>query len=168
MSGYLKAETNRSLNNLTKAGQKVCEQTEKHHARSRQNLWGLMVFLLISIAAFSFKDFNLFEAASEPVRQILGYPPPAYLISVALAVYCGSAIILVLTSIANDLPPASSWKHLGYRSAFYLFYCFSGTIAGHFFPVLMIGLLLYGMDRCHIWVYNAKAIKEQKELLGKF
>jgi len=85
-----------------------------------------------------------------------------------LAVYCFSATVLILTSIGNEHPPASNWKHLGYRSAFYLFYAFSGAISAHFVPVLLVGLCLYGLDQCHIWVYNSKAVQEQKELLSRF
>ncbi len=131
------------------------------------NLLSLAVFLLISICAFTFKDFNLFEAASESVRQILGYPPPAYLISVALAVYAFSSAILTLTAMANDSKPTQKWNHLGYRSAFFIFYCFSGTIAVNFLPVLAVGLALYGLDQLQIWVFNAKENHHGHGLLGK-
>jgi len=126
----------------------------------------LTLFMLISITAYSFKDFSLFEASSESVRQLLGYPPSAYLISIALAVYCFSAAIITFTSMASDVAPTSSWKHLGYRSAFYMFYSFSGAISGHFIPVLLIGIFLYALDQCHIWLYNCKSVQEQKEPLG--
>ncbi|MDX2495720.1 MAG: hypothetical protein QNK27_12225, partial [Desulfuromusa sp.] len=131
------------------------------------SLMSLVTFLLISICAFTFKDFNLFESASEPVRQILGCPPPAYLISVALAVYCFSSAILTLTAMASDAQPTQKWNHLGYRSVFFAFYCFSGAIAANFLPVLVVGLSLYGLDQCHIWLHNAKENHEGKGLLGK-
>lgn len=167
MSEYLKSKTDRSFKKSTNTEQ-IWERTEQRYARSRRNLWGLVVFLLISIDAYGFRNFNLFETCSEPVRQLLGYPPPAYLISIALAIYCFSAIILTLTAIANDSPPSATWKNLGYRCAFYLFYSFSGAIAEHFIPVLMVGLVLYSLDQAHIWVYNFKVDQQQKELLGRF
>ncbi|MCD6150164.1 MAG: hypothetical protein J7J70_00690 [Deltaproteobacteria bacterium] len=132
-----------------------------------RSLMSLVIFLLISNCAFIFKDFNLFESASEPVRQILGCPPPAYLISVTLAVYCFSSAILTLTAMANDAQPIQKWHHLGYRSVFFVFYCFSGAIAANFFPVLLVGLSLYGLDHCHIWLHNAKENHEGKGLLDK-
>ncbi len=153
--GYYKAEMaqNTKTNN---------ESNVKNHS-----LINMVSFLLISIGAFTFKDFNLFESASEPMRQLLGCPPPAYLISIALAVYCFSSAILTLTAMANDTQPTKKWNHLGYRSAFFVFYCFSGVIAVNFLPVLLVGLSLYGLDQCHIWVYNAKIDHEEKGLLGK-
>jgi len=104
-------------------------QNTKSNAEAKlqnQTLMSLVAFLLISICAFTFKDFNLFAISSEPVRQLLGCPPPAYLISVALAVYCFSSAILTLTAMANDTQPTQKWNHLGYRIAFFVFYSFSG------------------------------------------
>ena len=145
-------------------------QNTKSNTESKvqnHSLMSLVLFLLISIIAFTFKDFNLFASASESMRQILGYPPPAYLISVSLAVYCFSSAILTLTSIANDAKPTQKWNHLGYRSVFFIFYCFSGAIAANFLPVLLVGLSLYGLDQCHIMLHNAKENHEGKGLLGK-
>lgn len=168
MSAYLKAKNHRSSKPAAQAGKPLWERNAQRYTRSRRNLWSLVLFLLISIDAYSFRTFNLFEAASEPVRQLLGYPPPAYLVSAALAVYALSAVILTLTAIANDIRPTSTWKHLGYRSTFYLFYSFSGSIAGHYLPVLLTGLCLYGLDMFHVWFYNGKSLREQKQLLGRF
>ena len=153
--GYYKAETAQNTKTNTEAN------VQNH------SLMSLVLFLVISICAFAFKDFNLFAAASEPVRQILGYPPPAYLISVALAVYCFSSAILTLTAMANDAKPTQKWNHLGYRSAFFIFYCFSGAIAANFLPVVVVGLSLYSLDQCHIWLHNAKENHEGNGLLGK-
>ena len=152
---YYKADTVQNTKSNT-------ESNVQNHS-----LMSLVLFLLISIMAFTFKDFNLFESASESVRQILGYPPPAYLISIALAVYCFSSAILTLTAMANDAQPTQKWNHLGYRTAFFAFYCFSGAIAANFLPVLLVGLSLYGLDQCHIWLHNAKENHEEKGLLGK-
>lgn len=168
MSGYQKSEINRSAKLFTQNNLQVWGRAEECNCRLRNNLWGLASFVLISIIAFSCKEFNLFESASEPVRQILGTPPPALFINIALVVYCVSAFILTLTSIASDSVPAPAWKNLGYRSAFYLFYSFSGAISGHFIPVLLVGLFLYALDQCHIWVYNSKAVQERNELLKRF
>jgi len=131
------------------------------------SLMSLVFFLVISICAFTFKDFNLFESASEPVRQILGYPPPAYLISIALAIYCFSSAVLTLTAIANDTKPTQKWNHFGYRSAFFVFYCFTGAITANFLPVLLVGLSLYSLDQCHLWIYSAKVHPQEQELVGK-
>ena len=153
--GYSKAATLQNSKSNTEA--KV----------QNQSLMSLVAFLIISICAYTFRDFNLFAVSSEPIRQLLGCPPPAYLISVALAVYALSSAILTLTAMANDAQPTQKWNHLGYRIAFFAFYSFSGAIAANFLPVLLVGLSLYGLDECHIWLHNTKENHEGKGLLGK-
>ena len=125
---------------------------EQNHAQ--QNLIEMILFLGIAIFAYSFKDFNLFETCSEPVKQILGYPPQAIYVSYAMMVYLFSAFVIRVTSIAQDIKPIVKWSHLGYRSIFFVFYSFSGTIADNFFPVLLIGMFLYTLDQYHIFHYN--------------
>ncbi|MCW8859922.1 MAG: hypothetical protein OQK50_02295 [Deltaproteobacteria bacterium] len=148
--------------------QRVQDQMERRYSMSRRNLWEVVLFLMVAIGAFTFKDFNLFEVSSESLRQVLGYPPPSYLISIALAVYCFSSASLTLTAMAKDAEPVKNWHHLGYRSVFFIFYCFSGAIAANFLPVLLGGLCLYGLDQCHIWFYNTRVIAQEKDLVEKF
>ncbi|MBW6509192.1 MAG: hypothetical protein K0A94_06545 [Desulfuromonadales bacterium] len=138
--------------------QKIRDLRDNGHHLARHNLWELFLFLLVSICAYNVRDLNLFAMASEPLRQLLGYPPPAYMVSIALAVYFGSSIILGLKALASRSRPESTWNHLGYRSAFYFFYSFTGGIADHFLPVLLVGLLLYGLDQCHLRCYNQGTI----------
>lgn len=138
--------------------QKIRDLRDNGHHLSRHNLWELFLFLLVSICAYNVRDLNLFSLASEPLRQLLGYPPPASMVSIALAVYFGSSVILGVKALVSRSRPVSTWNHLGYRSAFYFFYSFTGGIADHFLPVLLTGLLLYGLDQCHLRFYNQGTI----------
>lgn len=138
--------------------QKIRALRDNGHHLARHNLWELFLFLLVSICAYNVRELNLFSMASEPLRQLLGYPPPAYMVSTALAVYFGSSVILGLKALAYRSKPTGTWNHLGYRSAFYFFYSFTGSIAEHFLPILLIGLLLYGLDQCHLRLYNQGTI----------
>jgi len=137
----------------------LCEVLQRVPTRS---LVELSSFLLICIGAHAYRSFNLFAVSSEPVRQLLGCPPPAYLITIALAVYCFSSAVLTLTAMARDRQPADSWNHLGYRSAFFVFYSFSGAIADNFLAVLLVGLFLYGLEQCHLWSYSAREGHHEK------
>ena len=121
---------------------------------NQQNAIEIVLFLIISALAYTFKDFSLFAAASESMKHILGTPPPTILINISLFVYLFSAGVIRLISIATDQKPIVKWTHLGYRSIFYVFYCFSGVIAANFIPVFLIGLGLYTLDQFHITYYN--------------
>jgi len=166
MAGQYKAQETKVVSRNRQ--QKAQDQVDRRHRMARRNLWELTIFLLISMCAYTFRDFNLFAVASEPVRQILGYPPPAYLISIALAVYCFSSVTLTLTAMARDARPEQRWNHLGYRCAFFIFYAFSGTIAANFLPVLFCGLSLYILEQCHVWFYNIKVVAQEQDLVEKF
>ena len=154
--------------NCQETDQHIISQLEQRHAMSRRTLWEMLLFLVVSICAYAIKDVNLFNLASEPLRQILGCPPPAYMISIALAVYAFSAFSLTLTAMAKDVVPEQKWNQIGYRSAFYFFYAFSGAIGTNFMAVLLVGLVLYGLDQCHIWIYNTRIIDHEKSLVEKY
>ena len=164
MIGHIKPETEITSHANATTGRKR-KKVQALYALSRRSLWELTLFLLISILAFRFQAFDLFAAVSEPVRQILGTPPPAMLINVALATYLLSAVIMVLTRMANGGRPVQKWAHLGYRTVFYLFYCFSGTLSTHFVAVFAIGILLYALEQMGIWIYTDRVVRREKGLL---
>ncbi len=136
-------------------------------AVSRRSLWEAVLFILVSIGAFQLRAFDLFASVSDPVRELLGYPPPAYLVSIALAVYCFSALTIALAQIANHAEPSPQWSHLGYRSMFYVFYGVSGSLANNIMAVFFIGLFLYAIEQAHVWIYAHYLDHQEEELLGQ-
>ena len=166
MIGHIKPEIDSCSHATTKSGRKR-KKVQALYALSRRSLWELVLFLLISIAAFSFRQFDLFAASSEPLRQILGCPPPALLINIALAVYLFSAVITLLVRIANQARPQQKWAQLGYRAVFYLFYSFSGTLSSYFIAVFSIGLLLYALEQLHVGVYTNRVVRREQEWVSE-
>jgi len=135
-------------------------------AVSRRSLTEALLFILVSIGAFELRGFDLLASVSAPVRELLGYPPPTYLVTIALAVYCFSALTIALTQLANNAEPTPHWSHLGYRSMFYLFYSVSGSLANTFMAVFFIGLFLYAVEQAHVWIYAQHLEHKEEELLG--
>ena len=133
-------------------------------ALSRKGLWGLLIFLLISIAAFLVKDFNLYESFSEPILQILGSPPPAILIHLAIICYSFTIFVPVMIRMANEDNPTIGWSHLFYRSVFYLFYLVSTTLPENFVPILCIGVFLYIVEQVGIWAALYRYQREAENL----
>ncbi len=126
------------------------------YAMSRKGLWGLLLFLLASIAALMAQDFNLYQSFPEPVLEILGCPPPAILIHLALTGYSFTVVVPVMIRIATSENPLISWYHLPCRIAFYLFYLASTTLPENFVAAFTIGLLLYVVEQVGIWSYMYK------------
>jgi hypothetical protein len=127
--------------------------SEELYALSLKGLWQFLLFALISTAAFCVQDFNLYAVLPESALQILGCPPPANMISIALAIYGISAFIPILISLSGGSKPTHRWQHLGYRSTFYLFYLVSNSLETHFTTVFIIGLTLYGLEQLSTWTY---------------
>ena len=125
-------------------------------ALSRKGLWGLLLFLLVSVAAFLVQDFNLYATFPEPVLQILGCPPPAILIHLAITGYSFTVIVPVLIRMATGDSPVVRWYHLHCRAIFYLFYLASTTLPENFLAVTIIGILLYTVEQVGIWAYLYK------------
>ena len=130
--------------------------------------WNFSLFLLISGAAFFARDFNLFAVIPENARQLLGSPPPPDLITIALAIYALSAIILLLSSLANNSRPPANWTHLGYRGAFYFFYLVSNSLADNFLAVFYVGVILYGLENLCIWLYTTRASDGNQKAMQRF
>jgi len=128
------------------------------HALSRKGLWGLLVFLVASVAAFMVQDFNLYQSFPEPVLEILGCPPPATLIHLALTGYSFTVVVPVLIRMATGENPVISWYHLPCRVVFYLFYLASTTLPENFVAAFTIGCLLYVVEQVGIWSYLYKLL----------
>ena len=137
----------------------ACLSSVSLHTMSRKGLWGLLLFLLISVAAFMTRDFNLYQALPESTLQVVGCPPPAILIHLALTGYSFTIVVPVLIRMATGERPVVGWRHLFYRSAFYPFYLFSMALPENFVAVVTIGILLYVVEQISVWAYMYKHLR---------
>lgn len=124
---------------------------------SRRGLWHLLFFLLISMAAFSGQDFDLFAAVSEEFWMLLGSPPPPHMIHLVLGIYTFCALML-LPARLTKASHAQSWAHLIYRTVFYLFYLSANALAANFALVFVAGLILYGLEQIFLLLHGSKIL----------
>jgi O-antigen/teichoic acid export membrane protein len=139
----------------------VKERIRTLHALSRRGIWGLLLFLLISLGAV--QEFSFFPPLSQEMRQWLGPAPPVRMISIALIVYSFSALILTLSRIWNGTGSYRGWSHLGYLGAFYGFYGFADSLGENFFAVFIAGLTILGLEYYHIRTYCQEALARELE-----
>lgn len=126
------------------------------------NLW-MALFLLVSLGAAV--GFRFFPPISEKTRHFLGVSPPPTLISIALIVYAFSALILILGHMNTGPVRFRGWSHIGYLSAFYLFYYYSGELRENFWPVFIAGLTILGLENYRVWSICNEAIKKEEGTL---
>lgn len=139
-------------------------QIRKLEIRASSGLWVLALFTLLSIGAS--KEFSFIPELSPRALEILGPPPPADLISVALVAYSLSAIVLALSRLMSDSRPKGSLIHLGYLTAFYVFYYFSGTLKENFWAVFVAGMTILGLKSYHLWNYYSEQQRIEEQNLA--
>lgn len=124
----------------------------------------MALFFLISLGAAL--GFRFLPPISAETRQFLGISPPPTLISIALIVYAFSALVLTLGRMNTGSVRFRGWSHIGYLSAFYLFYYYAGLLRENFWPVFIAGLTILGLEDYRIWSVCSEAIRKEKKILA--
>ena len=143
--------------------QKIQERIHYLKQQIYYSKWCMALFFLISFGAAV--DFRFLPPISEETKQFLGGAPPSTLISIGLIVYAFSALILTLGHMNTGSVRFRGWSHIGYLSAFYLFYYYSGLLRGNFWSVFIAGLTILGLEGYRVWSACSEAIKKEKEIL---
>ncbi len=133
---------------------------------TRRGTMEFVLFLLLSTAFFCCRQTDLLAPLAENARQILGCPPPAALVTLAVGGYVISAAILQLHRIVNGVRPVLKWSHLLFRTVFYLFYACAASLQSHFLGVFIAGLALFALDQLNIFTYSVKILPEGKTLMN--
>ena len=124
----------------------------------------MALFFLVSLGAAA--NFRFLPPISEEVRQFFGASPPPSLISIALIVYAFSALILILGHMNTGPRRFRGWSHLGYLTAFYLFYYYTDLLRDNFWQVFIAGLTILGLENYRVWSGCSEAIREEKKILA--
>ena len=127
-------------------------------------LWGMVLFLLVSFAAFD--GFSFLPDLSPEVRQKLGAAPPVNLISLALVVYAFSGIILTLARMTSNTGAYRGFMHAAFFTGFYAFYHLSGALPDNFWAVFLAGTSVMGLESYHLWTRHAASVSRQQALLA--
>jgi len=125
----------------------------------------LALFVAISIGAL--RDFSFLPSLPKEIHDLLGAPPPTGLISAALVVYTFSAVILILSRITLGSGEYSGFAHVGYLTAFYGFYHFSGVLQDNFWAIFASGITVLGLESYHIWNHYQELVKQLEKILPR-
>ncbi|MFO7765381.1 MAG: menaquinol oxidoreductase [Pelovirga sp.] len=148
---------------MTPLQKQVQAKIKRYELLSGTGLWILALFTALSIGAS--REFDFLPPLGDGIRNLLGAGPPVTYINWALVVYGFSALILVLTQMANNNKPRGALAHFGYLGAFYLFYHFSDGLKENFWAIFAVGLTILGLQSYHVWNYYHEKIYEQKGVL---
>ncbi len=138
----------------------LTQEINRLNRLSSRGTLALALFLVISMAAWwSFP----FLPAPDTVIVVLGRPPSARIISIVLLIYTFSALILSLSRMATGLEHRSSFGHVGYLTAFFLFYYFGKSLEENYWAVFGAGITILGVESYRIWSYCAEGMAKKRE-----
>ncbi len=140
--------------------QKLTDEINRLHRFSIRGVLALSLFLVVCILAWYGFDFL---PAPDKVIAVLGKPPSAGIISIALILYTFSAIVLSLSRMTAEVEHGSSFSHVGYLAGFFLFYYFSKSLEDNFWAVFGAGITILGVESYRIWNFCAERITKNRE-----
>ena len=127
---------------------KIEARIKRLERASLSGLWAMVLFLLVSFAAYS--GFSFVPDMSEETRRMLGTPPPSSMISLALVVYAFSGIIRTLARMTRNVKPFMGLMHAGFFTAFYIFYHLSGSLPDNYWAVFFAGISVMGLENYYL------------------
>ena len=125
---------------------------------SSRGLWALSLFLLVSILV---RNGIASLILTEGVAASLGKPPSSSAISILLVVYTFFAIILSLARIMGGVDHRSSFSHVGYLTAFFLFYHAAKSLDDNYWAVVGSGVTILGLESYRIWTFCSEAMTKK-------
>src|SRR5665647_2615364 len=140
--------------------QELIKDIDRLHRFSTRGILALSLFLVVSILAWW--GF-FFLPAPDTVTALLGKPPSANIIGIALLLYTFSAILLSLSRMTAGIEHRSSFSHVGFLTAFFLFYYFGKSLEENYWAVFGSGITILGVESYRIWTYCAEGITKKKE-----
>lgn len=131
---------------------------------SRKGLWGITLFMALSALVYEFVGTHI--VIPTEVFAVLGAAPPVSLISLALVVYCFSALILALPRIVDGSDCYRGWSVLAYLTVFYGFYFYAQALTINFWAVFAAGALLLSLEYISLLIYCRQEIRREQEFLN--
>jgi hypothetical protein len=134
---------------------RIEDRIRKLERASGNGLWSMVFFLMTSFAAFD--SFSFLPGISAEMRRLLGTPPPAAMISLALVVYAFSGIVRTLARMSRNIK--------AFFTAFYIFYHLSGALQDNFWAVFFAGISVMGLENYYLWTHSNAALHKERALL---
>ena len=156
----LSADIIETRNSADMLKQELIKEINRLNRFSTRGILALSLFIVVSILAWG--GF-FFLPAPDTVTALLGKPPSARIISIVLLLYTFSAIILSLSRMTSGIEHRSSFSHVGFLTAFFLFYYFGKTLEENYWAVFGSGITILGVESYRIWTFCAEGISKNRE-----
>jgi len=156
----LSADNDKTRNSADLIREELLQEINRLNRFSTRGIMALSLFLVVSILAWWGFSFLPTPGA---VTAVLGKPPTANIISIVLLLYTFSAILLSLSRMTAGIEHCSSFNHVGFLTAFFLFYYFGESLEENYWAVFGSGTTILGVESYRIWTFCAEGITNKKE-----
>lgn len=156
----LSTDINETRDSSDKLRQELIKEINRLNRFSTRGFLALALFIVVCILAW--REFP-FLPAPDAVTALLGKPPSARIISIVLLLYTFSAIILSLSRMTAAVEHRSSFSHVGFLTAFFLFYYFGKSLEENYWAVFGSGITILGVESYRIWVFCSESVSKRKE-----
>jgi hypothetical protein len=156
----LSADINKTSDKADLLRQELLKEISRLNRFSSRGILALSLFLAVCILAWW--GFS-FLPSPESVTSVIGKPPSDNIISIVLLLYTFSAIILSLSRMAAGIEHNSSFSHVGFLTAFFLFYYFGKSLEENYWAVFGSGITILGVESYRIWSFCAEGISKNRE-----
>ena len=144
----------------------IRKEIEAAMFHTRKGLWGLILFLCASLAAWCLSGVDLAGPMVPGMRQLIEPEQFLAMIDIVLVVSTVSDLIMIAGRLNDGGKPSRIWLHAGFRAAFYLFYLLGGLLPARFLAVFGAGVLVMGFEQAVLYLYASRTIRESRELLS--
>lgn len=156
----LSADINETRDSVDILRQELMKEISRLNRFSTRGILALSLFLVVSILAWWGFPFL---PAPDTVTAVLGKPPSANIIGIALLLYMFSAILLSLSRMTAGIEHRSSFSHVGFLTAFFLFYFFGKSLEDNYWAVFGSGITILVVESYRIWTYCVEGISKNRE-----
>lgn len=132
---------------------------DRMYSMSRSGLWGLLIFLIFSAFAYSFRNCNLGSILSSDIVAQLGPEPSVILVNIVFGASTVSSLLIIAGRMYNGSRPSNTWMHLDFRVFIYLLYFISSSLNEYFSVVFISGLVVLALQHCNVWNYYLREIE---------
>ncbi len=143
--------------------EEVRSRIRKLESQAGRGLWALVLFTAVSLWAQT--GFRYVPDLPPAWRDALGSPPPPWMVSALFVVYVFSALILGMARLAEGKAAFSGYRHVGYLTAFYVFYHVAGVLEDNFWAVFIGGFVVLGLEAYGNWTACRHLIRLERAKL---
>jgi len=128
------------------------------YKNSRCGLWGICIYLAVTLIAFCCKDQSLATMLSPQLMQKLGAVPPVFMAVVVLWISTLSALTVIVGRLFHATIPSSTRSQLAFRIGFYILFFAVGGLGQWFNELFVSGLVVLALQHYNVSSYYSRAI----------